>query len=345
MKTTFISTATLWNSPRSQLDKMQSDLIKANKELSLGRHADVGLALGYQTGYTISLRQDMAELDALIDSNADVKIRIDATSAALASMRETAEKFRASLISGPVSDRNMSVLQSEATANLDALLGDLNKQVNGQYIFGGVNTQELPMKDFASNAKTAIEAAFTGHFGFAPGDAAAEGITIAQMDAFLDGPFADLFEDPAWSDNWTNASPKVIQSSVSTSDRIETSISAQEAGFRNLAKSYTMIMAIGLDAFHTDTRKHIVDRVITSISLGATQVADQEAKIGSAKNLMTTSNERMELQKVIFEERLAKFEGVDPAEAKIRVDQLATQIQVSYQLTAQLKSLSLINYI
>jgi flagellar hook-associated protein 3 FlgL len=222
MKTTFISTITLWNSPRSSLDKMQSELVKANKELALGRHADVGLKLGYQTGETISLRQEMAELEALIDSNATVKVRLDATTAALASMRETSEKFRASLISGPVADRNMDVLQSEATANLDALLADLNKQVNGQYIFGGINTQEMPMKDFLTNAKVAIETAFVGQFGFAPNNPAAAGITTAQMDTFLTGAFAAVFDDANWTAEWTNASTKSIQSSVSTSDRIAT---------------------------------------------------------------------------------------------------------------------------
>jgi flagellar hook-associated protein 3 FlgL len=345
MKTTFISTITLWNSPRSNLDRMQTELVKANKELALGRHADVGLKLGYRTGETISLRQEMAELDALIDSNATVKVRLDATTAALASMRETSEKFRASLISGPVADRNMDVLQSEATANLDALLNDLNKQVNGQYIFGGINTQEKPMKDFLTNAKVVIETAFAGQFGFAPNDPAAAGITTAQMDTFLNGAFAAVFDDANWTAEWTNASTKSIQSSVSTSDRIETSVSAQEVAFRNLAKSYTMIMAIGLDALNADTRTHVVSQVVSTISRAAVQVADLEAKIGSAKNTMLASNDRMDLQKYIYEERLAKFEGVDAAEAKVRVDHLATQIQVSFQLTAQLRNLSLVNFI
>ena len=57
------------------------------------------------------------------------------------------------------------------------------------------------------------------------------------------------------------------------------------------------------------------------------------------------ANERMSLQKSIFEEKIAHLEAVDPAEAKVRVDQIMTQIQTSYSLTAQLKGLSLINYL
>ena len=76
MKTTFISTVTLWNSPRSSLDKLQDSLTKANTELTTGRHADVGLALGYKVGEALSLRQQRAEIETLTDSNGLVLQRL-----------------------------------------------------------------------------------------------------------------------------------------------------------------------------------------------------------------------------------------------------------------------------
>jgi flagellar hook-associated protein 3 FlgL len=74
-------------------------------------------------------------------------------------------------------------------------------------------------------------------------------------------------------------------------------------------------------------------------------LADLEANLGVAQERTNKANERMELQKTIFDEKIGQLEGVDPAEAKIRVDQLMTQIQTSYSLTAQLRQLSLINYL
>ena len=70
-----------------------------------------------------------------------------------------------------------------------------------------------------------------------------------------------------------------------------------------------------------------------------------QAKLGTAQEKVEQANERMSLQKDILDEKITHLEAVDPAEAKIRVDQLMTQIQTSYSLTAQLKSLSLINFI
>ena len=37
--------------------------------------------------------------------------------------------------------------------------------------------------------------------------------------------------------------------------------------------------------------------------------------------------------------------GVDPAEAKVKIDTLTTQLEMSYSLTAKLLQLSIINYV
>jgi flagellar hook-associated protein 3 FlgL len=67
--------------------------------------------------------------------------------------------------------------------------------------------------------------------------------------------------------------------------------------------------------------------------------------LGTVQEKLEKADERMGLQKTILDEKIVNLEAVDPAEAKIRVDQLTTQIQTSYSLTAQLRQLSLINYL
>jgi flagellar hook-associated protein 3 FlgL len=46
----------------------------------------------------------------------------------------------------------------------------------------------------------------------------------------------------------------------------------------------------------------------------------------------------------VVEARLASLEGVDPYEAKVRVDTLSTQIEMSYSLTNKILRLSILNY-
>jgi flagellar hook-associated protein 3 FlgL len=106
-----------------------------------------------------------------------------------------------------------------------------------------------------------------------------------------------------------------------------------------------MTLDIGISGLNDETRGYLVNRVIATIGEGVSGVTELQAELGTVQNKIDDANERMSLQKSFLDERITNYEAVDPAEAKIRVDQLSTQIQTSYSLTAQLNQLSLIKFI
>jgi flagellar hook-associated protein 3 FlgL len=164
------------------------------------------------------------------------------------------------------------------------------------------------------------------------------------METFLNGPFKQIFEGPGW-DSLSNASDKNIQSLISPGEKIETSANANATPMRQLAMAYTMIFDLGIESLNTEARNVVIAKAINVLSTAISGMIDVQAGIGTAQAKTVNANERMDLQKSIFEERIGELEAVDPAEAKVRIDQLMTQIQTSYSLTAQLKQLSLINYL
>lgn len=352
MRATFISSTTLWNSPRSSLDKLQTELVKTNKELVTGRHADVGLELGYRTGQTLSLRQQRSELDALLDSNATVALRLKSSSTVLSQIREAADKFMDALIATPKDDGSISIIKDQATANLRGLLSKLNTSAGGQYIFGGLNTKDQPAKDYFGAARTALNTAFAAlpsatppGFGFSQNDAQVSTIEPAEMKAFLDDAFAGLFDTAGWKDNWSPASGQNIQSLISPSEKVETSVNTTELPIKQLAMAYTMVFDLGISGLRTDTQEFLVSRVVETLGKAVAGLNSMEARLGTVQEKLEKANERMEMQKTIFDEKIVSLEAVDPAEAKIKIDQLTTQIQTSYSLTAQLRQLSLINFL
>ncbi|KLK94318.1 hypothetical protein AA309_03485 [Microvirga vignae] len=344
MKTTFISSTTLWNSPRSTLDKLQSELVKANKEVVTGRHMDVGLALGRKTGKSLSLRQERASLDALTDSNTSATLRLRSTSAALDQVRGGADNFKNALIGMHVGAQDVPLIQSQARAGLNKLIANLNENVGSQYLFGGVNSKVGPLKAYEDGFQTAVNGAFLTHFTFPQTDPRVADITPAQMQAFIDGPLADLFENQ-WEGTWSNASDQNIQSLISPTQRVETSANANETAFRELAKAYVMTFDLGIERLNDQTRSYLLDRVVGTLGGGVSGVTELQADLGTAQRKIDDANERMSLQKTFFEERITNYEAIDPAEAKVRVDQLSTQLQTSYSLTAQLNRLSLISFL
>ncbi|MPR10722.1 flagellar hook-associated family protein [Microvirga tunisiensis] len=352
MKTTFISTVTLWKSPRSSLDRLQESLTKANTELTTGRHADVGLALGYKVGESLSLRQQRAEIDTLTDSNGLAIQRLKTTTSALDGIRESATKFRDALVGLPANPP-VETIKSQAEAYMSSLIGNLNVSIGGQYIFGGINTKAAPANDYAGGSPLSLKGAVattfsapaaSGGFGFAQTNPLASGITPGDMRTFLDGPFKQIFEGAGWN-TLSNASDQNIQSLISPTEKVETSTNASSTPMRQIAMAYTMVFDLGIESLNPEARNVVFTKAIEVLSSAISGLINVQARIGTAQARTETAIQRMDLQKSIFDERIGGLEAVDPTEAKVRVDQLMTQIQTSYSLTAQLKQLSLINYL
>ncbi|MBZ6079342.1 flagellar hook-associated family protein [Microvirga puerhi] len=347
MKTTFISTMNLWNSPRNALGKMQADLAKANQEIATGRYADVGLELGYHTGQGISLRQERSELDAIIDGNGTVSLRLNVTKTSLDNIRSTAETYLNSMLSLPPLERGAETVRDSAALNLRALISELNKSSGGQYLFAGTNTKQKPITEYVSGSpsKIAVDNEFLTAFGISQGDPAVFNITAADMETFLNGAaFNDLFDGAGWSD-WSSSSNQNIESKISTTERIATSTNANEVAMRKLAKAYTIASDLGIAGMRTETQQVIVDKIISILGEATNDIVDIQAKLGDAESRVKNANDRMDIQRKVIDEGIGRLEEVDPAEAKTRVDALTTQIQMSYSLTAQLRQLSLLNYL
>jgi flagellar hook-associated protein 3 FlgL len=165
------------------------------------------------------------------------------------------------------------------------------------------------------------------------------------MDTFLNGAFATLFDETNWQLNWSDASSQNIESRISTTEKVETSTSANEAAMRKLAMAYTMASDLGIAEMSKATQQVVIGRLVEIMGSATADVIQIQANLGVAEKKITEANERMSLQKIFFEEGVGKLEDVDPAEAKTRVDALTTQIQMSYSLTSQLRQLSLLNYL
>lgn len=347
MRTTFVSTLSLLNSPRNTAAKLQADLAKANKEITTGRHADVGLELGNRVSQSISLRQEHAEIDAIADSNALTSIRLSVTRSALDNVREAADSFLNTALSVPSSPTGPSLIREGAQTNLKNLIAEMNQVANGQYIFAGTDTKQRPINNYTdtSAAKVAIDAAFSTFFGFSQTSPSVQDISPSQMSTFIEGAFALLFDETNWTSNWSSAKNQNIESRISQVEKVETSTNANEAAIRKLAMAYTMASDLAITDLSKATRQVIFDKLVETVGSVSTEIVQIQAKLGMAEKRISDANERMSLQKVFLNEGVGKLEGVDPAEAKTRVDGLTTQIQMSYSLTSQLRQLTLLNYI
>jgi flagellar hook-associated protein 3 FlgL len=348
MKTTFVSTQAVSNATRLSIIKMQSELAQATKEMSSGRLADVGLGLGARTGHSVQLRQELSQINTILDTNALVRSRLDTSQAALDGLLGTAEDFLGLMIAVRDGSSGGEVVKLQASLNLSALAGTLNSNMNGQYLFAGTNTDVLPMTPYASDppsaAKTAVDNAFLTFFGFPQTDPAVATISAVDMGTFLDTAFADLFADPAWGNNWSEASDQNVRSRISTNELIETSANANERAFRQLAMAYTMFSDLGVENLQVGALQAIADRALSAVGGGLQDLTSIQARLGVSQNRVANASERLSIQRDIMSQQVVGLENVDLFETSTRVNTLMSQVELSYSLTARIRQLSLLKY-
>jgi len=349
MKTSYISTLSMSESSRRSISDLQLQLVKAQKELGTRRYADIGLELGHRTSQTVSFRHDFARLEGNIDANALVKARLDMTQNVMTNVRNAGQELLNSLSVAHSGTSDPAIVQVRAESGLNSLIAGLNSTVNGEYIFGGVNNQEKPVADYYSTpqsaARQAVADAFMTRFGVSQSSPAAANITAADMQDFLDNEFAALFDEPAWTADWSQASSENTKSRISGTETISTGENANALAIRKLGQAFTMVADLGIKTLNKDAARTVIDTAMKVLggAMGATSTA--QANLGTAQQMVTQANERMSLQADILNTQINGLEAVDPYEAATRANTLMSQIETAYALTGRIQKLSLLNFL
>jgi flagellar hook-associated protein 3 FlgL len=345
--TSAISTRAISSSLAQSVVKLQSEFATRTKELSTGRHNDLGLTLGNRTAVLVSLRYESDTLQTLSDTNEFAATRLGTTESKLASIQSTAEDFLNTLLTSGSSTLHAGTVQSAAETKLSSLIADLDSSLGGDYLFAGTNTGTRPVADYApsSSPKLAVDAAFFTAFGFSQASPQVPEIGGAEMQAFLDTQFAALFQDPNWGDIWSSAADQPLTDRISPSRMAITSVTANEAPFSQLAQAYTMLADLGTQDLGADAYDAVVSTAGTLLRSAISGLTDLRSDVGAMQSEVSDASEQMSLQMSLLSKQVGTFENVDPYEVSSRLSELQTQLEASYFMTAQLRDLSLTNYL
>jgi flagellar hook-associated protein 3 FlgL len=348
MKISFVSSHAISKALNYQMMRLQGDMMNAQKEMSSGKYADVGLVLGARTGQAVALNRDIDRLKALGDSNGLVSTRLDTIQDAMTRLTQEAEAFLSALTVGGGGDTERQVLQATGKNTLETLTSVLNTSLKGEYIFAGVNTDIKPINDYeeaGSPNKAAFDTAFTTFFGFPQSDPAVANISATDMTDFLDNVVQPMFMGTDWQANWSNATDEPVTSRITLNEMAETSVSANSEGIRKLAMTTSIISDLLQAPLNENARNALIDQSRVLVGEAIADVQNVQAKVGLVQNRVVSANERLSMQVEIMTKNLDDMQGVDPYEAATRVNDLLTQIETSYALTSRIQQLSLLKYL
>lgn len=334
---------------RQTLGALQLQLTQRQKELSTGRRADIGVALGAQTSRSFALSNARAEIDVIQTTNNVAAARLDTTQAALGDLLGAARNMRATLLASQTNGGDPTAIVAQARNALANFVSTLNSGDGGAFLFAGQNVKSPPVENYlatppASN-KTALDTAFRAAFGMSQNDTAISTISSAQMETFLSGDFQRLFAAPAWSADWSHATDEPLKSRISVSATIDASVTANDPAFRKLASAYVMVGDLGAASLNASTYHTVLQTALQTIDASIDDMTRTQARVGVMQTSIKDASDAISIQSQTLTLQLDALEGVDQIETATQVNDLMRQIETAFTLTSRISQLTLAKYL
>lgn len=127
-----------------QLVDMRSQFDELQRQLSTGQKSSNYAGLGLDSGVTVSLNSQLSALSGYSDTITNVGNRINLMNTALSSMTDLETQVKSALAQAPLGANGSGPALAQQTGqnSLDQLLGMLNTQAGGRYLFSGNATDQ-----------------------------------------------------------------------------------------------------------------------------------------------------------------------------------------------------------
>jgi flagellar hook-associated protein 3 FlgL len=353
MKTSFISNLAVTNAMRQTINQVQGELVDSQKEVVSGRYNNLGEVLGGATSRSLNLHRDVSMMDNILNTNSIVTQRLSSTQMAMETISNAAQTGLNTLVAlvGSTDQTQLTTAKQTMSDVIDQFTDAANTSVNGEYVLAGVNTDQKPMGDYLSDetgARTAFSTEFQNFFGFSQDDPAAASIDATQMQDFLTNVVEPMFLDPTssnyvWNSNWSKADDAPMTSRISKAEVVPTSASLNAEGFRYLAMGAVIGIEVLNIPFSAETRSVVSKAAINYMGQAINGVDQERTQLGLSENRVKQANNTLQAQVDIVKLNLDDLEGVDVYEASTRITALTNQMEISYNLTARISQLSLVN--
>ena len=349
MKTGFVSSYALNVSLRTQNMRVQSDLQQAQLELSTGKKHDIGLELGSVTSRLVLIKKEIELIDQLKGTNGLLQNRMALMQTSMTQMVDSAQSFIDQLVPQSTGSLDRNLLAEVGLNGLAAVEGAINVTFKGEFIFSGINTDMPALTEYDSQpisaARTAVQNAFFAEFGFNPGDPAAAALTDIDMETFINGTFATLFDDTNWPALWTGSADRGIRTKVSTMETVEVSVTAIDQPFRDMVSSMVLMAEFSNSQLNETALDKMLEISIEKTAGAISGLSVEQSILGLSEERVNAATERISLQSDLFERQTSAMEDVDLYEVTTRLNQISINLEASYTATARIQNLSLMNYI
>ena len=332
---------------RNQTLETQARLQTVEQQIASGYKSQVFSGLGGESKKLLDFNQAKSSLGTYIDSIMAAERRSKVMDAAMLQVSEIAKDLRADNIATFPYMNDTSVRQNVLTRAEEAIgttISALNAQFEGRFLFSGYELATKPVDSTAADIIADAEAVLVAN-GFPIGT---QPVTAADIEAAIDEYLGIAPAGPA--SYYDSGSSDEVAVRIDANQELTYGVTADDDAFRTVLKGYLMTsLSVSRYDDLEGTAQGSFDTAYTRareiIEQGDDAVNGNIGQLGIQRQKMEMTRLNHEATIDILTQSISEIQDADVYEAITELQRLQVQLQGSYQVTAQLANLSLVNFI
>jgi flagellin-like hook-associated protein FlgL len=324
---------------RAEMSKVQLDINKLQQQISSGKKTDQYGDLGALAPLDISLRNKGEQLTNFKENIQTLKARTDIIDNTLTGIRSQVLDMRNIALANKMYDTGRADITSRASAAVKDVMQKLQANVDGRYLFAGVTTDVPPMADataLLSAAQTAVNAALA--------TPVPDVVTVVRN--AVSGVLAT-------ATNYYVGGAKHGAPEIDEGVTADYSITGNDPAFSSTLQSLLMLATLPAPqddpvtppAINRTDWDAVANEAGTNLTGSLTGIDNLQLANGRVQKLLEDTDQNHDATLTIIQTQINDIEQVDLVDASARMTQLRTQLESSYAVTADLRDLSLVNYL
>ncbi|MEL6829480.1 MAG: flagellin [Pseudomonadota bacterium] len=307
------------------IQDLREQVTRASKEAATGRYADLTLQLEGRIGKGMLAEKAVNDIDVQREQLVIREGRLDTVQRSLDTIQSLSLGLDArtfsSIGTGDTSVR--TAISRDANNALETAFLNLNARFGDRYLFSGDATATPPFGDVDDLLADIAAIAATEP-------------TAAQFTAAVN----DYFDDPAggWQTN-------IYNGTATTSD--PDGILAIDPGITELIKGIAVLTFADPDsglAYGGETND-VLEFAANTIAGGLSKFTNLRADLGVIQGRVELQQNQLDLEETVVTRTFNQLTARDQYEAAAELQELETNLEASYLLTARLNNLNLLNFL
>lgn len=327
-----VGDASLTNILARQGADLRGQVQRAAQEVATGTHADLGATLRGDFSPILAIDASLSRLAAYSSTATDAAAQTAAQQSAIAGLSQLVGGVSTSLLGATdvSTPAQINTLASDSRGRLASAIGLLNTQTGGRAVFSGVATDTPPLGS-ADDLLAALETAAIG------------ATTANQVAAAV----TTWFDDPLGFGAFYQGGAALSPAPIAAGETADLSVTAMDPAIRDTLAGLAMAALLdrGMLAGDVSERTQLAATAGLELTRSEEDRVTLAARIGTVEAQIETARTRNGAEETALGILRSDIGSVDPYEAATRLENVRSQLESLYLITARVSRLSLMEYL